>query len=106
MLYRNLLNRITQIRFAAGQHFKHDYAERIDITPGIRKFSPCLFRCNIMDRSNCFSVSFMKLVLQRCNTKVCNFDRSVTQKHDVMRFNIAMDDSTAVCMSKRTRDLA
>ena len=105
MLNGNLLNAVTEVGLPPGKHLDHHNAERVKIAPRVGILSPGLLGGNIMDRTYRLSVLFVEFVFQRRNAEVCYLDGSVPKQHDVMRFDIAMDDAAAVGMCKRSGDL-
>src|SRR5437667_1366231 len=102
-----------------SHHFVKDSSETPDIGSLIDRRTPRLFRRHVRNgseyraqvglnqqerfvfRQGCWCFLFRKL----CNPKVEHFYVSVRTEHDVLRLDIAMDNSRLMCGGERTRDL-
>src|SRR6266480_3526536 len=103
----------------AGYHFVKHHAETPDIGALINVLSARLLRRHVtkgpqyspkiglhqqqrfVSRHGCWQF----LLGELCNPKVEHFHVSVRPEHDVLRLNVAMNNSRLVCGGERTRDL-
>ena len=106
MLHDNCDRRITVKGYAAGQHFVHDNAERVQVCAVIDAGALSLFGGNVVNRTDSFLNDACFLILfKTSDAEVGYLNRAITQQDDVVRLDILMDDAAAVRVRECLGDL-
>ena len=93
MLDGDLGDGISLIWLLGREHLIHDNAEGVDVAARVGQFSSRLFGRNIVDGADGLPVVFVDLVFQRRDAEVFHLHSAVAQHHDVLGFDVAMDDA-------------
>ena len=105
MLNGNRNRRITVIGRSSCHHFVHDRTQRIDIRTAVYPAALCLLGRNIVHRAKGFLSQSIALGHHPGNTKVRHLYGAVLQHHHIVRFNIPVNDATAMGMLQCLGDL-
>ena len=106
VLNRNGNGAVTFKRKPIRQHFVEHHTSGINIRARICMTAFGLLGRNIMHRTKGFlGQRIFCRGYQAGNSKICYFDAAVPQDHDIMGFNIPMDDTAAMGMAQPLHNL-
>ena len=54
-----------------------------------------------MQGAECLAFGLFQFVFESRNSKICNLNGSVRKKHDILRFNVAVNNPTLMCVLER-----
>ena len=89
----------------AGQHLIEHHTRGIDVAAGISTVAPCLFGRDIMDGTQGLLGQRLGGVFQTGDAKVGYFYTAVPQDHNVLGFDVPVDDAPAVGVAQAPHDL-
>ena len=87
-----------------GQHFIEHHAGGIDIGAGVRPVTAGLLGRDVVHTAQSF-LGHGLAVGQACNTEIGHLDAAVPQHHDILRFDVPVDDAAAVGVAESAHDL-
>ena len=88
-----------------GQHLVKHHAGAVNIAAGIGAVTAGLFRRNVMNAAQGFLGHGVSRIRKAGDAKISHLHAAITQNHNVLRFDVPMDDTTAVGMGKSAHDL-
>ena len=92
---------VSHKRQLAGHHFIKHYADRIDIRRIGSFLASRLLGADIVNRADSLVRYCNGRHIRRfCDAEISDLDLTVVQKHYILRFNITVDNTLAVCMFK------
>ena len=87
------------------EHLVHHDAERVDVAAGVGKLSPRLLGRDIVDGADGLAVILVDLVFQGRDAEILHLHGAVAQHHDVLGFDVPVDDAALMGVGKRAGDL-
>ena len=87
---------ITVIGRFSGQHFIHHYAQRIQVRPGVHLGPLCLLRGDIMDGPQRLPGQRILGGTEPRDPEISDLYAAVLQDHDIVRFDVPMDDPSGM----------
>ena len=106
MLQGNRHRGITLKGQTAGDHLIHDHAQRVQVRAVVHMAALGLFGRNIVHRTDGLALAVGALLLGKvCDAEVGHLHRTVTEQHDVVRFDVPVNDVVIVSVLQCPGDL-